>query len=166
MNFWATWCPPCREEIPDLEKLAELVVTDNPADVAALSALPINGVSVDETRKALNAKGVKEVMYEGVNKDDKDFTALVSKLKAANPDLIYWGGLHTEGGRIRDVAYAGMITRYLVTLDAGGELQVVHQNLETSSEEALERVGRDVVVGWRPEHTVAVKAASDERGER
>ena len=31
----------------------------------------------------------------------------------------------------RDVAYAGMITRYLVALDAGGELQVVRQNLET-----------------------------------
>jgi ABC-type branched-subunit amino acid transport system substrate-binding protein len=35
----------------------------------------------DETRKAMNAKGLKEVFYEGVNKDDKDFTALVSKLK-------------------------------------------------------------------------------------
>jgi branched-chain amino acid transport system substrate-binding protein len=54
----------------------------------------------DETRKAMNAKGVKEVMYEGVNKDDKDFTALVSKLKAANPDLIYWGGLHDTAGLI------------------------------------------------------------------
>lgn len=54
----------------------------------------------DETRKAMNAKGLKEVMYEGVNKDDKDFTALVSKLKAANPDLVYWGGLHDTGGLI------------------------------------------------------------------
>ncbi|RAI42447.1 branched-chain amino acid ABC transporter substrate-binding protein [Rhodoplanes roseus] len=54
----------------------------------------------DETRKAMNAKGVKEVLYEGVNKDDKDFTALVSKLKAANPDLVYWGGLHDTGGII------------------------------------------------------------------
>jgi branched-chain amino acid transport system substrate-binding protein len=54
----------------------------------------------DETRKAMNAKGVKEVFYEGVNKDDKDFTALVSKLKAANPDLVYWGGLHDTGGII------------------------------------------------------------------
>jgi branched-chain amino acid transport system substrate-binding protein len=54
----------------------------------------------EETRKAMNAKGVKEVMFEGVNKDDKDFTALVSKLKAVNPDLVYWGGLHDTGGLI------------------------------------------------------------------
>ena len=75
-------------------------------------------------------------------------------------------GMHTERGRVRDVAYAGMITRYLVALDAGGELQVVRQNLETSSAEALAQVGREVVVGWRPEHTVAVTAANDERGEQ
>ncbi len=69
----------------------------------------------------------------------------------------------TERGRIVDVAYAGMITRYLVELDAGGELQVVRQNLETSSAEALEQVGREVVVGWRPEHTVAVVRRDNER---
>jgi len=54
----------------------------------------------DETRKAMRAKGLRDVLYEGVNKDDKDFTALVSKVKAANPDLIYWGGLHDTGGLI------------------------------------------------------------------
>ncbi len=54
----------------------------------------------EETRKAINGKGLKEVMFEGVNKDDKDFTALVSKIKSANPDLVYWGGLHDTGGLI------------------------------------------------------------------
>jgi putative spermidine/putrescine transport system ATP-binding protein len=66
-------------------------------------------------------------------------------------------GLHVEPGRIRDVAYAGMVTRYLVDLDAGGELQVVRQNLETSSVEALEQRGRAVRIGWREEHTYAVE---------
>jgi branched-chain amino acid transport system substrate-binding protein len=54
----------------------------------------------DETKKAMNAKGVKEVLYEGVNLGDKDFSALVSKIKASGADLVYWGGLHTEGGLI------------------------------------------------------------------
>jgi branched-chain amino acid transport system substrate-binding protein len=54
----------------------------------------------DETKKAMNAKGVKEVLYEGVNTGEKDFSALVSKIKAAGADIVYWGGLHTEGGLI------------------------------------------------------------------
>ena len=65
-------------------------------------------------------------------------------------------GLHVEKGRITDVAYAGMITRFLVELHAGGELQVVRQNLETTSAEVMEQRGRETTIGWRPEHTVPV----------
>src|SRR5947199_1699311 len=36
----------------------------------------------DEKRKAMNAKGLKEALYEGVNVGDKDYSALVSKIKA------------------------------------------------------------------------------------
>jgi branched-chain amino acid transport system substrate-binding protein len=54
----------------------------------------------DETKKALNKAGVTEVVYEGINVGDKDFSALISKLKAAKVGLIYWGGLQTEGGLI------------------------------------------------------------------
>ena len=43
---------------------------------------------------------MKEVLYEGVNLGEKDFSALVSKIKASGADLVYWGGLHTEGGLI------------------------------------------------------------------
>lgn len=54
----------------------------------------------DETKKTMNGKGVQEVLYEGINIGDKDFSALVSKIKASGADLVYWGGLHTEGGLI------------------------------------------------------------------
>lgn len=54
----------------------------------------------DETKKTMNALGVQEVLYEGVNTGEKDFSALVTKIKAAAADLVYWGGLHTEGGLI------------------------------------------------------------------
>jgi branched-chain amino acid transport system substrate-binding protein len=54
----------------------------------------------DETQRAMNAAGLKEVLYEAVNTGEKDFSALISKLKAANVDVVYWGGLHTEGGLI------------------------------------------------------------------
>jgi len=43
---------------------------------------------------------MKEVLYEAINSGEKDFSALVSKIKAAGADVVYWGGLHTEGGLI------------------------------------------------------------------
>jgi putative spermidine/putrescine transport system ATP-binding protein len=58
-----------------------------------------------------------------------------------------------EPGKIADVVYVGMFTRYIVELDSGGELTVVRQNLETSSADALESRGRRVRLEWRPEHT-------------
>ena len=54
----------------------------------------------DETKKALNRAGLKEKLYEAYNKGDKDFTALVSKLKLNNVDLVYVGGYHQEAGLI------------------------------------------------------------------
>jgi branched-chain amino acid transport system substrate-binding protein len=54
----------------------------------------------DETRKALNAAGGKEVMDESYTAGEKDYTALVSKLKEAAVDAVYVGGYHTEGGLI------------------------------------------------------------------
>ena len=54
----------------------------------------------DETKKAMNKLGVKEVLYEGVNTGEKDYSALVSKIKSSGADYLYWGGLHTEGGLI------------------------------------------------------------------
>src|SRR5208282_5398662 len=44
--------------------------------------------------------GIKEVLYEGVNTGEKDYSAIVSKIKEAGADYLMWGGLHTEGGLI------------------------------------------------------------------
>ena len=68
-------------------------------------------------------------------------------------------GLRTEQGKISDVSYAGMVTRYTVSLERGGDLQLIRQNTESTAEESGLR-GRDVVVGWRPEHAVAVRERS------
>ena len=65
-------------------------------------------------------------------------------------------GLHVEQGRIRDVSYAGMVTRFVLELDRGGELSVVRQNLEMSSQEALEQRGRQVRVAWDGRHSFAI----------
>lgn len=63
----------------------------------------------DETKKAMNAGGVQEVLYEGINAGERDFSALVSKIKASGADIVYWGGVHTEGGSIlRQMRAAGV----------------------------------------------------------
>jgi branched-chain amino acid transport system substrate-binding protein len=54
----------------------------------------------DETRKNLNAAGVKEAMDESYTAGEKDYTALVSKLKEGAIDVVYVGGYHTEAGLI------------------------------------------------------------------
>ena len=52
----------------------------------------------DQVRKTINAGGIKEVMDDSVSVGDKDFTALISKLKQAGVEMIYFGGYPTEAG--------------------------------------------------------------------
>jgi putative spermidine/putrescine transport system ATP-binding protein len=99
-----------------------------------------------------------------LERDGRRFTVRPEKIRLLEPgdDATE---LRTEAGRIAHVAYAGSFTRYLIELDSGGELVVVRQNLDTSSAEALEQRGRQVTVGWRPEHTVAVTAETTKEEE-
>ena len=65
----------------------------------------------DETKKSLNKAGVTEKLYESYNKGDKDFNAIVSRLKKENIDLVYVGGYHQEAGLIlRQMRDQGMKT--------------------------------------------------------
>ena len=72
----------------------------------------------DETRKSLEAAGVTPAVVESYTAGEKDYTALVSKLKQANIDVLYVGGYHTEAGLIkRQMVDQGMQT-ILVSGDA------------------------------------------------
>ena len=61
-----------------------------------------------------------------------------------------------EPGVVREVVYVGMVTRYVVDLESGGELVVIRQNLETSSQQALEDRDKRVRLEWKPEHTYEI----------
>ena len=52
----------------------------------------------DAFKAALNAGGVNEVLYDTVNPGDKDFSALITRLKSEGVEVIYFGGYHPEGG--------------------------------------------------------------------
>ncbi|MEX0745660.1 MAG: branched-chain amino acid ABC transporter substrate-binding protein [Phycisphaeraceae bacterium] len=65
----------------------------------------------DEVKKALNETGKEEVMYEAISAGEKDYSALVSKLKQAAVDVVFLGGYHTEAGLIvRQMRDQGMNT--------------------------------------------------------
>lgn len=72
----------------------------------------------DETRKSLKRQGMKDAMYEAYTAGEKDYSALVSKLKGGGIDVLYVGGYHTEAGlMVRQMRGQGMKTR-LVSGDA------------------------------------------------
>jgi putative spermidine/putrescine transport system ATP-binding protein len=62
-----------------------------------------------------------------------------------------------ESATVRAAVYLGAITRYLCVLDAGGELAVVQQNLETSSRDVHEMEGRNVRLAWSRDAEFAIK---------
>ncbi|MGI8852561.1 MAG: branched-chain amino acid ABC transporter substrate-binding protein [Methyloceanibacter sp.] len=65
----------------------------------------------DEVKKALNETGKEEVLYEAISAGEKDYSALVSKLKQAAVDVVFLGGYHTEAGLIvRQMRDQGMNT--------------------------------------------------------
>src|SRR5271163_2013061 len=51
----------------------------------------------DAAKGFMNAGGKKEVLYEGINVGEKDYSAVVSKIKESGAEYVMWGGLHTEG---------------------------------------------------------------------
>jgi branched-chain amino acid transport system substrate-binding protein len=65
----------------------------------------------DEVKKTINAGGMSEVIYDSYNAGEKDFSALVTKLKQADVDALMVGGYHTEAGLIvRQMREQGMKT--------------------------------------------------------
>ncbi|HYC04714.1 MAG TPA: branched-chain amino acid ABC transporter substrate-binding protein [Azospirillaceae bacterium] len=68
----------------------------------------------DATKKAMNAAGVKETMYEAVTVGDRDMSALITKMKDSGIQVVYFGGLHTEAGLIvRQMADKGMKAQFI-----------------------------------------------------
>jgi branched-chain amino acid transport system substrate-binding protein len=72
----------------------------------------------DETKKAMNAAGLKEAMYEAITQGDKDFSALISKMKQANVQAMYLGGYHTEAGLLVRQAREQGLNAVLISGDA------------------------------------------------
>jgi putative spermidine/putrescine transport system ATP-binding protein len=91
-----------------------------------------------------------------LERDGRRFAIRPEKIRMLDEREAPEPGTRAEPGRVRDVVYVGVLTRYVVELDGGGTLAVVRQNLERSSAEALEEQGRRVLLEWKPEHTIPI----------
>jgi putative spermidine/putrescine transport system ATP-binding protein len=84
------------------------------------------------------------------------FTVRPEKIRMADPADAPAEDETSATGRIREVIYLGSDTRYIVALDAGGELVVTAQNLSISSMEALAAQGRPVRLIWKRRYNFPV----------
>ncbi|MEO8251965.1 MAG: ABC transporter ATP-binding protein [Chloroflexota bacterium] len=97
---------------------------------------------------------------------DGTFTVRPEKIRLAGASDEVGSDEHSALGRIREVVYLGADTRYIVALDAGGELVVTQQNLQASSMEALAAQGRAVRLIWKRQHVLSLKGSESTLSER
>ena len=67
-----------------------------------------------ETNKALEANGLKPVLVDAITPGEKDYTAMVSKLKSLKVDVLYYSGYHPESGMlVKQMAEQGMKAQFI-----------------------------------------------------
>ncbi|MEG3639467.1 branched-chain amino acid ABC transporter substrate-binding protein [Magnetococcus sp. PR-3] len=100
--------------------------------VAVLHDKDTYGQGLADAMKAhLHSLGMKEVLYEGLTRGEKDFNALVTKIKSVKADAVYFGGLHSEAGplvrQMREqgieaplISGDGIVSEEFVTAAGGG----------------------------------------------
>jgi branched-chain amino acid transport system substrate-binding protein len=127
----------------------------------------------DETRKAMKAGGLKEAMYEAITQGDKDFSALISKMKQIGIDAIYLGGYHTEAGLLvrqaRDQGFSAILVAgdalmtdefWKITGNAGNGTMMTFQPDPRKNPAAKEIVAEFNKAGYNPEgYTLTTYAA-------
>ncbi len=93
-----------------------------------------------------------------IERDGRRFTVRPEKIRMLETGEDAAGGDTVESGRIRDVVYAGMFTRYVVELDSGGELTVDQaEPRDLLARRRSSPRGSRVRLEWRPEHTFEIE---------
>jgi putative spermidine/putrescine transport system ATP-binding protein len=92
------------------------------------------------------------------------FSIRPEKIRLAPAGSPITGDMYTVDGRVRDVVYLGLYTRYLIELEGGSDLVVVEQNLDTTSMDALAVRGRSVRLLWQRDHNRIISRTNAETG--
>jgi putative spermidine/putrescine transport system ATP-binding protein len=94
------------------------------------------------------------------------FTVRPEKIRIGDPAEQPAEDEYSALGEVREVVYLGSDTRYIVSLDAGGELVVTEQNLQTSSMEALAAQGKPVRLTWKRQHVLSLAESQESEGDQ
>ncbi len=77
---------------------------------------------------------IKPVYYGTVTRGDKDFSAVLTAMKGTNPDILYYGGYHAEGGLLaRQAKGLGLRARFM-----GADWMVQRDFVEIAGRDAVE----------------------------
>jgi len=87
-----------------------------------------------------------------ITNSDKRFSIRPEKIHLAEANVQVAEDMFSADGKVRDVIYLGLYTRYLVELDGGGDVVVVEQNLKTTSMDVMRIKNHQVRLLWKKEH--------------
>jgi putative spermidine/putrescine transport system ATP-binding protein len=90
-----------------------------------------------------------------IERDGRHMTVRPEKIRLLADGEAPHTGAHVEDGVIRDVVYVGVFTRYIIDLDAGGELVVARQN-EQAPELTRNLAGTRARIAWLPDQTITI----------
>jgi branched-chain amino acid transport system substrate-binding protein len=113
---------------------ANYLASLNPERVAIIHDKQQYGEGIaTAVRDTLKDKGVEIAMFEGITAGDKDFSSLITKLKQADVDYVYYGGYHPELGLIlRQARQAHLDAKFM------GPEGVGNKDINTIAGEAAE----------------------------
>ena len=95
-----------------------------------------------------------------IERDGRHMTIRPEKIRLLADGEEPPAGARVETGRIRDVIYVGVLTRYIIALDAGGELVVARQNEQAPA--AIHDIGKTPArIAWLPDQTITIKQGED-----
>ncbi len=95
---------------------------------------------------------VAEDVAERITGAETKFSIRPEKIHIAAANEKVADDMFSADGRVRDVIYLGLYTRYLVELEGGGDLVVVEQNLRTTSMDVMKIKNQNVRLLWKKEH--------------
>jgi putative spermidine/putrescine transport system ATP-binding protein len=97
-----------------------------------------------------------------IERDGRHMTVRPEKIQLLGDGEEPPAGAHTETGIIKDVVYVGVITRYIIDLDAGGELVVARQNEQSPATSQTAR-GNRARISWLPDQTITISQGEGAR---